>query len=37
MQKVEELTLYLIKQDEQIKEQQKQINELKKMLGKKKQ
>jgi hypothetical protein len=36
MQKVEELTLYLIRQDQQIKEQQKQINELKKLLPKKK-
>lgn len=36
MQKVEELTLYLIKQDEQIKEQQKQIDELKRLLQKKK-
>jgi hypothetical protein len=34
MQKVEELTLYLIRQEQQIKEQQKQINELKKLLPK---
>jgi len=36
MQKVEELTLYLIKQDQQIKAQQKQINALKKLLQQKK-
>jgi hypothetical protein len=36
MQKIEELTLYLIKQDQRIKEQQKQIDVLKKLLTNKK-
>jgi len=36
MEKIEELTLYLIKQDEQIKAQQKQINQLKLLLKQKK-